>query len=165
MIEGVAHCFGDGIDTDVLAPGLYMKRPMVEMAAHCLEAIDPGFAGRVRPGDLVAAGDNFGMGSSREQAVQALLQLGIAAVLAKSFARIFYRNALNLGLPALVCPTALEIPQGCRLSVDAAGGLATEIDSGRVHRCEPIPSHLMEMIHDGGLLAHLEKKLNARKAI
>ena len=97
---GRAWRFGDDIDTDVLAPGIYMKKPIAELAQHCLEVVDPRFAKEVRPGDIVVAGRNFGMGSSREQAAQALIALGVAAVLAKSFAGIFYRNALNQGLLA-----------------------------------------------------------------
>lgn len=159
MIEGTVHRFGDNIDTDQLAPGRYMKGAIPELARHCLEAVDPGFAGRVRPGDMIAAGDNFGAGSSREQAAAALLELGIRAVLAKSFARIFFRNALNLGLPVLVCPTAPEIADGARIRVDPVLGRATEMASGRQHDCEPLPAHLMAMVRDGGLLPHLEKTL------
>ncbi|MFW5816849.1 MAG: 3-isopropylmalate dehydratase, partial [Wenzhouxiangella sp.] len=103
-IEGRAWVFGDSIDTDLLAPGPYMRKPLPELATHCLEAIAPDFASEVGAGDILVAGDAFGIGSSREQAAQVLLELGIRAVVAKSFARIFYRNALNLGLPAMVCP-------------------------------------------------------------
>lgn len=159
MIKGAVHKFGDGIDTDVLAPGAYMKGSMEELARHCLEAVDPGFVGRAKPGDILVAGRNFGTGSSREQAAQALLSNGIAAVIAVSFARIFYRNALNLGLPALVCPQAYEIPDGALLIVDPVAGWA-ETEDGRRYACEAIPGHLMEMIQDGGLIPHLEKRLN-----
>ena len=95
--------FGDNIDTDLLAPGAYMKGSIEQLAPHCLEALDADFARAVRPGDILVAGDNFGIGSSREQAVHALRHLGIRVVLARSFGRIFYRNAMNLGLPVLVC--------------------------------------------------------------
>jgi len=159
MIEGAAHRFGDNIDTDQLAPGRYMKGAISELARHCLETEDPGFAGRVRPGDVIVAGENFGAGSSREQAAAVLMKLGIGAVLARSFARIFFRNALNLGLPVLVCPTAGEIADGTRLMVDPILGQATEMAGGRRHDCEPLPAHLMAMVQDGGLLPHLEKTL------
>ncbi|MBX9649174.1 MAG: 3-isopropylmalate dehydratase small subunit [Xanthobacteraceae bacterium] len=159
MIEGAVHRFGDNIDTDQLAPGRYMKGAIAEIARHCLEAVDPGFVDRVCPGDIIVAGDNFGAGSSREQAVAALLALGVSAVVAKSFARIFFRNALNLGLPVLVCPTASEIPDGARIAVDPTSGRAVETATGQQHDCEPIPSHLMAMVRDGGLLPHLEKTL------
>jgi 3-isopropylmalate/(R)-2-methylmalate dehydratase small subunit len=158
-IEGAVHTYGDGIDTDILAPGAYLKGSIEVMASHCLEAIDADFVRRARPGDVICAGRQFGIGSSREQAAHALLLNGIRAVLAISFGRIFYRNALNLGLPALICPSAGEIPAGTRLSVDPVAGIATEVASGRRHACTPIPPHLMQMIADGGLLAHLEKRL------
>ncbi len=156
---GRAFVFGDDIDTDVLAPGPYLKSPLAEMAAHCLESVDPDFAGAVKAGDVVVGGENFGMGSSREQAVIALNMLGVSAVLAKSFARIFYRNALNLGLPALICAEADKIEAGHELRVDAEAGVVENLTTGGRLACEPIPPHLMAMIADGGLLPHLEKKL------
>jgi 3-isopropylmalate/(R)-2-methylmalate dehydratase small subunit len=155
--------FGDNVDTDSLAPGLYMKQPIAELAKHCLEALEPRFAAEVRPGDVIVAGRNFGMGSSREQAVQALTQLGVAAVLARSFAGIFYRNALNLGLLALVCPAPDGIPAGAQLAVDAQRGEAVNAASGERYACEPLPPHLLEMIADGGLVPHLERKLGATR--
>lgn len=155
--------FGDGVDTDVLAPGLYMKGPIPELAKHCLESLDSAFAGAARPGDIVVAGRNFGMGSSREQAAMALKALGIAAVVAKSFARIFYRNAMNLALPALVCPDAGSIAAGDRLVVHAGDGVIENLTQRRELACEPIPPHLLAMIADGGLLPHLAKKLKAAR--
>lgn len=158
MIAGSTHVYGDRIDTDLLAPGAYMKKPIAELARHCLEAVDPAFVTRVKPGDIVIGGSQFGAGSSREQAASALLLNGVACVLAVSFARIFYRNALNLGLPALTCPTAREIAPGIELSVDPVAGVATEVATGRRHACEPIPPHLMAMIGAGGLLPYLEQR-------
>jgi 3-isopropylmalate/(R)-2-methylmalate dehydratase small subunit len=158
MISGRTHVYGDKVDTDLLAPGAYMKKPIAEMARHCLEAVDPDFVARARPGDIVVGGSQFGAGSSREQAASALLLNGIACVLAVSFARIFYRNALNLGLPALTCPTAREIAPGIELTVDPVAGVAIELATGRRHPCEPIPPHLMAMISAGGLLPHLEQR-------
>ncbi|TMV15513.1 3-isopropylmalate dehydratase [Arenibacterium halophilum] len=155
-IDGTTHAFGDRIDTDLLSPGAYMKGPIEEMAKHCLEAIDPEFPARSQLGDIVTAGFEFGTGSSREQAASCLLLNGIGCVLARSFARIFYRNALNLGLPVLVCPTAHEIPAGTRLVVDPLAGTATEA-GGRVHSCEPIPERLMQMVAAGGLIPFLEQ--------
>jgi 3-isopropylmalate/(R)-2-methylmalate dehydratase small subunit len=156
--------FGDDIDTDVLAPGLYMKSPLAELAKHCLESVDPRFAKEVRPGDIVVAGRNFGMGSSREQAAQALQALGVAAVLAKSFAGIFYRNALNYGLLALTCAEVDRIKAGDRLAIDGVKGEAVVEATGERIACEPLPEHLLEMIEDGGLVAHLEKKLARKRA-
>ena len=121
-MSGRAFVFGDNIDTDVLAPGRYMKAPVEELARHCMEAIAPDFAQTVRAGDVVVAGRNFGMGSSREQAAQALKILGVSAVVAKSFGGIFLRNALNLGLPVMVCARTEEIRQHDRLSIDLPGG-------------------------------------------
>lgn len=163
IIKGRAWTFGDNIDTDVLAPGLYMKGTIAELAKHCLEAVEPRFAKEVKPGDIVVGGRNFGMGSSREQAVMALRELGVSAVLAPTFAGIFYRNALNLGLLALVCPEAAKIPADAELAVDAAGAQVKDVKSGSIYACEAIPPHLLRMIEDGGLLPHLEKKLSKQR--
>jgi 3-isopropylmalate/(R)-2-methylmalate dehydratase small subunit len=159
---GRAFVFGDNVDTDTLAPGLYMKKPIEEMARHTLEALDPTFATSVRAGDIVVGGENFGMGSSREQAVMTLRQLGVAAVIAKSFAGLFFRNALNLGLPALACADAGKIRAGDRLAIAPEQGRIENLTTGESYACEPIPPHLVEMIRDGGLLPHLEKKLKRR---
>ena len=157
-IQGRAWVYGDNIDTDALAPSAYMIGSVEDIAAHCLESLDPDFASSVETGDVFVAGDNLGIGSSREQAPQALLALGIRAVVARSFARIFYRNSLNLGLPALVCPEAGRIQNGDTLRVDAEAGTVTIAATGDTLQCEPLPSHLLAMIADGGLLAHLEKR-------
>ena len=151
--------FGDNLNTDVLAPGAYMKFGIEEIARHCLEAIEPRFAKEVQPGDVLVAGRNCGTGSSREQAPQALKHLGVAALVAESFAGLFYRNALNLGLPALVCAEAKRIRADDRLRVDAESGRIDNLTTGETIACEPIPPHLMQMIRDGGLLPHLEKRL------
>jgi 3-isopropylmalate/(R)-2-methylmalate dehydratase small subunit len=155
-----AWVFGDNIDTDVLAPSAYMKSSVEEIAKHCLEAVDPAFAASVRAGDAFVAGENLGIGSSREQAPQALLLLGIRVLLAKSFARIFYRNALNLGLPALVCRDTDRIHQGDVLRIEPHAGTVKNLTTGETLKCEPLPGHLLDMIADGGLLPHLKKKLH-----
>ena len=157
-VRGRAFVFGDKIDTDVLAPGPYMRGTLKVLASHCLEAIDPAFASEVRPGDIIIAGDSFGIGSSREQAVQALAQLGVGALLAKSFARIFYRNALNLGMPALVCPE-LQASRFDDIEVQAAEGIVINHTLGREFRCEKIPGELLEIVAVGGLMPWLERKL------
>jgi 3-isopropylmalate/(R)-2-methylmalate dehydratase small subunit len=141
-----------------------MKGSIEELAKHCLEAVDPGFARNVRPGDVVVAGRNFGMGSSREQAAQALKVLGVAAVVAQSFGGIFYRNALNLGLPVVVCSQTNAINAGDRLSVDLAGGKVVNETSGRTLPSEPLPQFLLDMLADGGLVPHLEKRFARQKA-
>ena len=155
-VRGKAFVFGDRIDTDVLAPGPYMREPLAVLASHCLEAVDPDFAGQVRPGDIVVGGESFGIGSSREQAVQALAELGVGAIVAKSFARIFYRNALNLGLPALVCAD-LEAARGDELEVRPAEGRILNHSSGRQFACEPIPPQLMEIVAGGVMSPWLER--------
>lgn len=162
---GRAFVFGDNVDTDALAPGLYMKGPIDALARHCLEALDAGFASTVRPGDYVVGGENFGMGSSREQAAMVLRQLGVAAVIAKSFAGLFFRNCLNLGLAPLECADARNIRPGDMLTVDPIAGRIANRTRNQVYPCAPIPAHLLEMVSDGGLLPHLAKKLKARKSM
>jgi 3-isopropylmalate dehydratase small subunit len=157
-VRGRAFVFGDKIDTDVLAPGPYMRGSINELASHCLEAIDTDFARKVRPGDVVIAGDSFGMGSSREQAVQALLTLGVGALLAKSFARIFYRNALNLGMPALVCPD-IQANAGDDIEVRLVEGIVINHTQAREFACEKMPAELLDVVTVGGLMPWLERKL------
>ena len=130
-MTGRAWVYGDGINTDLLAPGYCLRMPIEELAPHCLEALDPGFAGHVEDGDIFVAGDNLGLGSSREHAPHALKILGIKVVLAKSFARIFYRNAINLGLPALFFPEADEITMGDEMDVNAVAGLVRNVTTGK----------------------------------
>lgn len=161
---GRAFVFGDGINTDVLAPGIYMKHPIGTIAQHCLESVDPDFATSVRPGDVVVGGKSFGIGSSREQAAEALKHLGVAAVLARSFGGIFYRNALNLGLPVLVCDAVDAIGQGDRVHVDPATGVVQNQTRGVTLAAKPLPPFLLAMIADGGLVPHLERRFAAKRA-
>ena len=151
---------GDNVDTDVIAPGKYMKLGIEEIARHCLESVLPSFSREVKPGDFIVAGRNFGAGSSREQAPAALRQLGVAALVAESFAGLFYRNALNLGLPALVCPQAGRIHDGEELKIDYDE--ARIVTPSAALDFEPIPPHLLDMVRDGGLLPHLEKRMKWR---
>ena len=155
--------FGDNLDTDVIAPGRYMKFGIEEIAQHCLESVSPAFAKEVQRGDIVVGGRNFGAGSSREQAPEALKHLGVAVLVAESFSGLFYRNAINLGLPAVVCASAKRIRDGDELAVDLERGKVENRTTGETLDCEPVPAFLMTLIRDGGLLPHLEKKL-ARKA-
>jgi len=157
-----AWVLGDDIDTDVLAPGRYMKLGIEEIAPHCLEAVVPGFASSVEKGDVVVAGRNFGCGSSREQAPAALKHLGVAALVAESFAGLFYRNALNLGLPALVCNGARRIRNGDALEINYDKNEIVNLTMHQTLAFEPIPGHLMQMVRDSGLLPHLEKRLKCR---
>ena len=154
-----AWVFGDDIDTDAIAPGRYMKSGIDEIARHCLEAVSPDFSQQVKAGDFIVAGRNFGAGSSREQAPEALKHLGVSVLIAESFAGIFYRNAINLGLPAVACPQAKRIRNGDLLKVDPLKGIIENQTTGETLACEPIPEFLMTIVRDGGLLPHLEKKL------
>ena len=158
-MSGRAWVFGDDLNTEALVPGHTMKFGTEEIAKHCLESVEPRFAEEVRKGDVVVGGRNFGAGSSREQAAAALVHLGVAAVLAPSFAGLFYRNAFNLGLPLLVCAEAGSFRAGDLLKVDAEAGRVENLTQKRAIACEPIPGHLMVLIRDGGLLGHLEKRL------
>jgi 3-isopropylmalate/(R)-2-methylmalate dehydratase small subunit len=156
---GRAFLFGDNIDTDVLAPGHLMKLSPAELATHCLEAVDPSFATTVKPGDFVA-GRNFGLGSSREQAAVSLKLLGVKAVLAPSFARIFFRNAINLGLPALVFDGAGKIAAGDELDLDLASGRLANRTRGEIHQLKALPPGLMAVIEAGGLMPMLKERFS-----
>jgi 3-isopropylmalate/(R)-2-methylmalate dehydratase small subunit len=158
---GRAWVFGDDLTSEALAPGRYMKFGIEEIAKHCLESVDALFAAQVHAGDVVVGGKNFGAGSSREQAAGVLGHLGVAAVVARSFAGLFYRNAFNLGLPLLVCPEAGSILPGDFLEVDFEAGRIGNLTQKRPIVCEPVPAHLLALIRDGGLLGHLEKRLKA----
>ena len=153
---GRVFLLGDNIDTDQLAPGQYMRGGIEALATHCLEAIRPEFATSVRPGDVIVAGRNFGAGSSREQAAEALIHLGLAAVIAQSFAGIFYRNAINLGLPVLVASETEEIADGATCTLDLASARLS-VGAGDFE-LEPIPENLQLLLADGGLVPHLKKR-------
>jgi len=158
-IEGRVWLFGDEINTDVMAPGIYFKEPMDVAARHCLEAIDPELAINVQPGDIVVGGRNFGVGSAREQAAMAFRELKVGALLAISFARIFYRNAVNLGVPALTIPDNAVISAGDTVAVDPTTGKIENMTTKQTYSVAPIPDHLMEMIQVGGLMPHLKQRL------
>lgn len=151
--------FGDNVDTDAMAPGTHMKGGIDELARHCLENLRPEFPLTVRPGDIVVGGANFGMGSSREQAPQALRHLGVAAVIAPSFAGLFYRNAINLGLPVLVCADTEALADGATASFDL-GSATLHLADGTDVACEPVPDFLREMLVAGGLVPHLKARMD-----
>jgi 3-isopropylmalate/(R)-2-methylmalate dehydratase small subunit len=160
LIHGRAWKYGDDVNTDVIFPGKYtytISDPR-EMAQHALEDLDPEFIRGVRPGDVIVAGRNFGCGSSREQAATCLKQAGVGAIIAKSFSRIFYRNAINQGLPALAVPQAVErIQVGQAVTVDLAAG---EIRAGEeTFSFPPLPEFVMGIMEDGGLIPHIKKNL------
>ena len=162
-IEGRAWTYGANIDTDALAPiGSYSGTGDLSAGAgQCLRDLDPNFAKSVVEGDVFVATDNMGIGSSRETAPMFLRALGIRCVVAHSFARIFYRNCFNIGLPALVCAEAGQINMGDVLKIDPASGKITNETQDAVYQCQPIPDHLMEIIEAGGLMPYLEKRLKA----
>jgi len=164
VLTGRAWVFGDRVDTDLLAPGYAIRKPIEELAKHCLEAVRPEFARDIARGDILVGGEGFGIGSSREQAAQALRYLGVSVVVAKSVARIFYRNAFNVGLPVLIVPEAGQIADGARLEADLAGGLVRDMTGGREFRGEAVPDFLLEIIADGGLIPNLHKRLHGKPA-
>ena len=149
------------VDTDALAPGNWMQHGVDVIAQHCLESLRPDFAGGVKRGDVIVAGADFGIGSSREQAAAALRHLGVAAVIAPSFAGLFFRNAFNLGLLLLTCPGCEEIIEGERVAFDARAGTVTT-QGGQVLQANPIPGFLLEMVEAGGLLPQLHRRFHAR---
>ena len=149
------------VDTDQLAPGATMKHGIEVTARHCLESVRPDFAGGVRPGDVVVAGPRFGIGSSREQAASVLVHLGVAAVIAPSYAGLYFRNAFNVGLLLLTCAEAARIDDGEAIGFDARAGRVTRAD-GSVLDCEPIPAFLLDMVAAGGLLPQLKRRLETR---
>ena len=152
---------GADIDTDVLAPGQAMKHGIEVIARHCLESVRPEFAGSVRPGDVIVAGPNFGIGSSREQAAAVLVHLGIAAVIAPSYSGLYFRNAFNVGLLLLTCDQAGLIGEGERIAFDARAGSVLRA-GGRLLAAEPIPDFLLAMIEAGGLLAQLQQRFQPK---
>ena len=156
--------YGDNVDTDVIIPARYLTMTDPDaLAAHALEALDPSFAGAVRPGDVVVAGENFGCGSSREHAPIALKGTGVAAVVAASFARIFFRNAINTGLTVLTCPQAVETTEtGDEVAIDVATGTVRNITKGVEFEAEPIPEFVQEIRKMGGLVPWVRAKVAAR---
>lgn len=156
MISGYAHVYGDNINTDLIIAGKYTKTlNLQDLADHCLEDLDPDFLHRVKPGDCLIAGENFGCGSSREQAPLALKYSGVSIVLARSFARIFYRNAINIGLPVAVCNT-VGIQMGDHLTVDLEKGSIT-INGGRMVQCQKLPPMMQQVLTSGGLVPFLKE--------
>ena len=149
--------FGSDIDTDALAPGAYMKLGIEGIAPHCLEAVRPEFAAQVQPGAVIAAGPNFGIGSSREQAVAALVHLGVKAVIAPSFSGLFFRNAFNLGLLLLTTPDAEQLAEAEQVELDLQT-LTLQRPSGQQLVCQPIPGFLLDMVAAGGLMNQLRQR-------
>lgn len=160
-LTGRAWKYGDHVDTDVIIPARYLNTTVVEeLARHCLEDLDPSFAVLVQPGDVIVAGENFGCGSSREHAPLAIKGTGVSCVVARSFARIFYRNAINIGLPVLECPAAVDdVEGGHQIEIDLESGQVRNLTTGRVFQAEPYPPFMMAIIQSGGLVPYTRQRL------
>ena len=158
-IKGKAFKYGNDVDTDVIIPARYLNTTSeTELASHCMEDIDPSFVKEVKKGDIIVAGDNFGCGSSREHAPIAIKESGVSLVIANSFARIFYRNSINIGLPILECPAAVKaINKGDTVSCELSDGVIVNETTGEKFKAAPFPEFIQNIIADGGLLKHLTK--------
>ena len=161
--KGTVHRYGRDIDTDVIIPARYLNTSdPAELAKHCLEDLDTEFVNNVQPGDIIVAGPNFGCGSSREHAPLAIKSCGVKCVIAPSFARIFYRNAINIGLAILECPEASEkIQSGDEVAIDFDTGLITNLTRNETYQANPFPAFIKEIIQAGGLMADIKKRQEA----
>ena len=164
-LRGRVHKYGPNVDTDVIIPARYLNlNTAEELAPHCMEDIDGGFAQRVRPGDVIVAETNFGCGSSREHAPLAIKGAGVSCVIAKSFARIFYRNAINLGLPILECAEAVDASEaGDELEVDLEAGTIRNLTKGSEFKAKPYPEFMLELMRAGGLIEYTRRRLASEK--
>jgi 3-isopropylmalate/(R)-2-methylmalate dehydratase small subunit len=158
ILKGKAHKFGDGVSTDHIIPGRYapLRSNLPELAKHVLEDADPAFVKKVKPGDFIVGGNNFGLGSSREHAPLVMKMAGVSAILAKSAARIFFRNAINLGLPVLICNTD-KIDDGDELEINLAGGTVRDRTNGSVLTFGRIPEIMLRILDEGGLIPYIQK--------
>ncbi len=158
--SGKVWKFGDDIDTDLIIPARYLNTSdPEELAKHCMEDADPEFAVKVSESDIIVAENNFGCGSSREHAPIAIKAAGVSCVIAKSFARIFYRNAFNMGLPILECNETDHFQTGDTLSIDFDSGIITHQNTGKIYQSRPIPAFMQELVQSGGLMNHIRKKI------
>lgn len=164
--KGTAFRYGRDVDTDVIIPARYLNTSdPAELAKHCLEDLDPTFVDRVKKGDIIVADENFGCGSSREHAPVAIKAAGVSVVIAKSFARIFYRNAINIGLPIMECPAAVDaIKAGDEVAVDADKGVITDLTTGESFQVEPFPPFIAQIVAEGGLVNRTRRILAEKKA-
>jgi 3-isopropylmalate/(R)-2-methylmalate dehydratase small subunit len=166
LLKGQAHKYGANVDTDVIIPARYLNvSDPLELARHCMEDLDPQFLKRMKPGDIVVADSNFGCGSSREHAPLAMKTAGVSCVIARSFARIFFRNAIDIGLPLLESPEAVDnIRGGDKLEVDLARGSIINVTSGQTFSAKPYPQFMSELIAAGGLIEYTRKRLAERRS-
>lgn len=159
MTQGKAHIFPDNVDTDVIIPARYLNTPSAkELAVHCMEDIDPDFVHKVQPGDIIVGGFNFGCGSSREHAPLAIKTCGVSCVIAKTFARIFYRNAIDIGLAILECEAACDkIESGDSIEINFDSGVITNHTKGETYQAQPFPPFIKDIISKGGLLQSIKR--------
>jgi 3-isopropylmalate/(R)-2-methylmalate dehydratase small subunit len=162
ILKGRVHKFGDNINTDLISPAQYMELSDEGMAAHAMEGADADFPGKVKQNDIIVAGGNFGSGSSRETAPRAIKGCGVSVVIAEFFARIFYRNAINIGLPVLMLSDVSGLHAGDELEVDPGQGLIKNLTTKKEYRCDALPSHILDLIADGGLMPQLERKVKEK---
>jgi len=161
MMRGKAHVFGDDVNTDEIIPARYLNSiDPAFLAAHCMEDADPEFVRKSRPGDFIVGGENFGCGSSREHAPIAIKAAGVACVVARSFARIFFRNSINIGLPIVACPEAVaDIQEGSEVEMDLAAGRLKNLATGRTFTFPPFTKEIQAIIEAGGLMAFVKSRL------
>lgn len=166
-IQGKVIKYGDNVDTDVIIPARYLNTSdPAELASHCMEDLDAGFVKRVEKGDIIAAGKNFGCGSSREHAPIAIKASGISCIIAETFARIFYRNVINIGLPIIECPeAAADIAEGDRLEIDFDTGLITNMTKAVTYKGVPFPEFMQQIIAADGLIGFIRKQVSANAAV
>jgi 3-isopropylmalate/(R)-2-methylmalate dehydratase small subunit len=165
MIKGTAYKFGHNIDTDQIISAKYLvTTDPKELAQHCMETADPDFASKAKPGDFLIAGKNFGCGSSREHAPLSIKGLGLGLVIAESFARIFFRNCINIGMPILECPEAAQdAAPGDQLEVDLDKGQIKNLTQGKTYTAQPFPDFMQQIIKAGGLMPYVQKRLTAQR--
>lgn len=161
-LNGKVLKFGDNINTDIISPPQYMELDIPQAAPHAMEAVDPNFAKRLRPGDILVAGKNFGSGSSRETSPLALKYLGVGAIVAEFFARIFYRNAINVGIPVVECPEANRIQEGDIIRIYLENGEIYNETRNEKYVCSKLPGHILQIIEDGGLKAQLRQQIGGK---
>lgn len=158
-IKGHVLKYGDNINTDIISPPQYMELSIAEAAKYAMSAVDPDFFTRIKKGDIMVAGANFGSGSSRETSPLTLRYLGVGAIVAKFFARIFYRNAINLGIPVIECAETDKIADQDEIEIDLSAGQIHNLTKKESYPCSKIPPHIMELVADGGLVPYLKKRV------
>ena len=159
IIKGRVLKYGDNINTDIISPPQYMELSIADAAKYAMTAVDADFPTKMRSGDIMVAGANFGSGSSRETSPLTLRYLGVGAIVAKFFARIFYRNAINLGIPVIECAETDKISDLDEIEIDLASGMINNLTKNESYKCSKIPPHIMELVLDGGLVPYLKKRV------